>query len=60
MGEHGDRIEKLLKEGRRDEAKVGHVEHLNERFAAADCGEVIDLTDLIGASELFIDTKGKR
>jgi hypothetical protein len=51
--EHTDRIQKLLAEGKRDEARQAHLARVDEQLELAK-SEPIDLTDLIAANEAFL------
>ena len=54
MFEHADRVEALLRQGKRKEAKALHNQHVDSQFAKAQAEEVIDLPDLIAGAEAFI------
>ena len=54
MLEHAERVEALLRQGKRKEAKVLHNQHVESQFAKARAGEVINLSDLIAGAEAFI------
>jgi SAM-dependent methyltransferase len=54
--EHAERVESLLRQGKRKEAKALHNQHVESQFAKAQAGEAIDLSDLIaGASFARVD-----
>ena len=52
--EHTERVEALLRQGKRKEASELHNKHLTEQFAKAKQGEVINLSDLMAGKEAFI------
>jgi hypothetical protein len=54
MLEHAERVEALLRQGKRKEAKTLHNQHVESQFAKAQAGEVINLSDLIAGAEAFI------
>ena len=49
-------IRTLLDAGKRKEARVVYLAHLDAEIAKAQAGETINLTDLIGTAEQFIIT----
>ncbi len=59
---HTDRIEKLLREGKRKEAEAAHNRHVDIAFGLAKAGLTINLSDLLAAKEAFhlddLKTKG--
>jgi hypothetical protein len=54
MLEHANRIEALLRQGKRKEARALHNQHVESQFAKAKAGEAINLSDLIAGKEAFI------
>ena len=54
MLEHAERVEALLRQGKRKEAKTLHNQHVESQFAKAQAGEVNNLSDLIAGAEAFI------
>lgn len=54
--QHTEGIESLIQEGRREEAVERHNLHVRQTFAAARAGERIDLTDLIAAKQILIES----
>jgi hypothetical protein len=54
MLEHANRIEALLRQGKRKEARALHNQHVESQFAKAKAGETINLSDLIAGKEAFI------
>ena len=54
MLEHAERVEALLRQGKRKEAKALHNQLFESQFAKAQAGEVINLSDLIAGAEAFI------
>jgi hypothetical protein len=54
MLEHAERVEALLRQGKRKEARALHSQHVESQFAKAKAGEVINLSDLIAGAEAFI------
>lgn len=54
MLEHAERVEALLRQGKRKEAKALHNRHIESQFAKARAGEVINLSDLIAGAEAFV------
>ena len=56
MLEHAERVEALLRQGKRKEAKALPNKHIESQFAKARAGEVINLSDLIAAQRLSSST----
>lgn len=54
--QHTEAIESLIQEGRREEAVERHNLHIKQTFAQARAGECINLTDLIAAKQILIET----
>ncbi len=54
--QHTEAIESLIQEGRRDEAVERHNLHVRQTLAAARAGERINLTDLIAAKQILIES----
>ncbi len=54
MLEHTERVETLLRQGKRKEAKALHNQHIESQFAKAGKGVVINLSDLMAGAEAFI------
>lgn len=54
--QHTEVIESLIQEGRRGEAVERHNLHVEQTFARARAGERINLTDLIAAKQILIET----
>lgn len=56
---HTRKTETLLKKGKRREAVRTHNQHVASEFEKAKQGEVINLTDLMAARELFENENGE-
>lgn len=54
--QHTKEIESLIREGKRDEAVERHNLQVKQSFAAARAGERIDLTDLIAAKQILVES----
>lgn len=54
--EHTEALESLIREGKRKEAIERHNLHVKQTFAAARAGKRIDLTDLMAAKELLMES----
>jgi hypothetical protein len=54
--QHAEAVESLIQDGRRDEAVERHNLHVKQTLARARAGERINLTDLIAAKQILIET----
>lgn len=54
--QHTEEIEALIRGGKRDEAVERHNLQVEQSFAAARAGARIDLTDLIAAKQILVES----
>jgi len=54
--QHTEAIESLIQEGRREEAVERHNLHVKQTFTRARAGERINLTDLIAAKQILVES----
>jgi hypothetical protein len=60
MFKHTQAVESLIEQGKLEEAAELHHHHVKHMFARARAGECIDLSDLMAAKQILVESREKK